>query len=122
MGKYDDRFDAQHTHDEEPCRFSMSPDARDEDAPVLEAWIPLFLCKRPRHLALAYELPLLSRLPTRGDWTYPEIQCPELLDEIAFLFDHVSDPLLTSAMQPVSTMISAGYGEQRGRSLVVELP
>jgi hypothetical protein len=54
-----------------------------------------------RHLGLAYELPLLGRLPSRGTTTYPEIQFGSIEDELAFLFGVVSDEALLQAIAPM---------------------
>jgi hypothetical protein len=68
----------------------LDPDPRDERAKTTEAWISERLLNRLRHLGLAYELPLLSRLPVQDEWSYPEVQCSSLENEIVFVLNLVS--------------------------------
>jgi hypothetical protein len=88
----------------------------------MESWISERLLARLRHLALAYELPLLSRLPGDGAIAYPEIQLLSLEAELAFLFEVVTDPVLLHGIAPMRDMIKRATHEPRGWLLVVEAP
>ena len=85
-------------------------------------WISERLLGRLRHVALAYELPLLGRLPGNGSIAYPEIQLGSLEDELEFLFDVLSDEVLLEAISPMREMIRKAGREPRGWSLMVEAP
>jgi hypothetical protein len=70
-------------------------------------------------------LPLLSRLPAAHDyeeWTYPEVQAVSLERELAFLLQHISDPLLSTALRPFAALLTAAMRHPGGRSIVVESP
>jgi hypothetical protein len=88
----------------------------------MEDWISERLLARLRHLALAYDLPLLSRLPGDGAIAYPEIQLPSVEAELAFLFEVVTDHVLLQGIAPMREMIRRAMHEPRGWSLVVEAP
>ncbi len=73
--------------------------SRCEEVAPTEAWISERLLQRLRHLGLAFELPLLSRLPAgTGRWFYPDEQLDALADELALVVERVSDPALGSAL------------------------
>ena len=119
---HENRLDASTYSDDVQCQLRLQPDPRDEDTKPAEAWLAERLLARLRNLALAYELPLLSRLPTSGATTYPEIQLGSIEDELAFLFRVVSDPVLLEAIAPMREMIRVAMQHPRGWSLVVESP
>ena len=66
------------------------------------------------HLAEAYQLPLLGRLPRTATFSFPCEQFPGLSDEISFLLDVVNDPLLANAVAPLGELLQprglSGYG------------
>jgi len=73
------------------------------------------LLARLRHLGRAYELTLLARLPTYGEVAYyPEIQLGLLEDELAFLFEVVSDQALLRAVDPIVGLIHHAHRNPRG--------
>ena len=119
---HENRLDASTYSDDVQCQLRLQPDPRDEDTKPAEAWLSERLLARLRNLALAYELPLLARLPTSGATTYPEIQLGSMEDELAFLFRVVSDPVLLEAIAPMREMIRVAMHHPRGWSLVVESP
>lgn len=86
----------------------------------MEDWISERFVVRLRHLALAYDLPLLSRLPADGEIAYPEVQLSSGEDELAFVFELVADQALLRAIVPMREMIRRARHEPRGWSLVVE--
>lgn len=123
MGEpFSDRLEASTFADDVEFQLRLEPDPRDEQAETTEAWISERLVSRLRHLGLAYELPLLSRLPTDGQWSYPEVQCSSLEREIIFLLNLAADPLLATATEPLLSMVRAAIREPRGRTLIVEAP
>lgn len=97
-------------------------DPREELSDPVEGWISERLLARLEHLALAYELPLLKRLPTIGVEIYPEIQVQELEDELALLFSVVSDDALLESISPLREMLRKAMYDPRGWSLKVECP
>jgi hypothetical protein len=119
---HENRLDASTYSDDVQCQLRLQPDPRDEDMKPAEAWLSERLLARLRHLALAYELSLLARLPTSDATTYPEIQLGSMEDELAFLFRVVSDPVLLEAIAPMREMIRVAMHHPRGWSLVVESP
>ena len=119
---YENRLTAGTYRDDVQCQLRLQPDPRHESRQPMEDWISERLLTRLRHLALAYELPLLSRLPANGAIEYPEIQLPSLEDELAFLFEIVTDQALLQAIAPIREMIRRATNEPRGWSLVVEVP
>jgi hypothetical protein len=120
---FDDRFDDQRYREDEACRIFLQPDPRDKAEPNFEeVWISERLLERLRHLGLAYELPLLSRISSTEDWTYPELQAVSLERELAFLMNHVSDPWLGAVLQPFAALLTEAMRHPRGRSIVVETP
>jgi hypothetical protein len=119
---YENRLTAGTYQDDVQCQLRLQPDRRDEGRQPMEDWISERLLARLRHLAMAYDLPLLSRLPTDGTIAYPEIQLPSVEDELAFLFEIVTDHALLQAIAPMREMIRRATHEPRGWSLVVEAP
>jgi hypothetical protein len=119
---YENRLDAGTYCDDVRCQLRLQPDRRDEGREPIVSWIPERLLARLAHLALAYELPLLARLPGIGSMAYPEIQLMSIEDELAFLFDVVSDQVLLQATAPMREMIKKAMHDPRGWSLVVESP
>lgn len=117
-----DRLKASTYADDVEFQVRLNPDPRDEQAATTEAWISERLLNRLRHIGLAYELPLLSRLPADGQWSYPEVQCSSLEREIVFLLNLVADPLLAAATEPLLNMVRAAIREPRGLTLTVEAP
>jgi len=99
--EYRKRVESATYRDDIVCEIRLQPDPRDESVERLVGWISEKLLGRLRHLAIAYELPLLSRLPTDGQMTFPETQLPSFEDELAFLFDVVSDTALLDAIAPL---------------------
>jgi len=123
MSTFADRFQSQRYRNDEPCRVFLQPDPRDEESPPTnEFWVPERLVERLHHLGLAYELPLLSRVSSTEDWSYPEVQAFSLQRELAFLMAHVSDPLLAAALEPFEALLTESIRHPRGRSIVVETP
>ena len=53
---------------------------------------------------------------------YPEVQLVSVEDELAFLFEVVSDRVLLAAIAPMREMIKRAMHDPRGWSLVVEAP
>jgi hypothetical protein len=125
---FDDRFRAETYGNDPRYEVRLVPNPQDVAAqPPESAWIPERLVLRLRHLALAYELPLLSRVPICGrpddeTWTYPEQQLVRLEEEWAFLADRMKDDLLVGAFSPVLSLLAHGQVHPRGWSLVVEAP
>jgi len=119
---YENRLTAGTYRDDVQCQLRLQPDPRDEAEQPMEAWISERLLARLRHLALAYDLPLLSRLPAIGAIAYPEIQLSSVEDELAFLFEIVTDQALLQAIAPIQEMIGRATNEPLGWSLVVEAP
>jgi|RhiMethySRZTD1v2_1073278.scaffolds.fasta_scaffold734947_1 hypothetical protein len=109
---YENRLTAGTYRDDVQCQLRLQPDPRDNARQPIEDWISERLLTRLRHLALAYDLPLLSRLPANGAIAYPEIQLSSVEDELALL----------QAIAPIQAMISRATNEPRGWSLVVEAP
>jgi hypothetical protein len=77
------------------------------------------LLARLKHLGVAYELPLLKRLPSIGSEFYPDIQVHDLEDELAFLFNVVSDDVLLKALAPLREMIKVAM-RSTGWSLQIQ--
>ena len=102
------------------CELRLAPSPKDEVRQPMVRWISERLLDRLRHLALAYELPLLARLPTNGSATYPEVQLAPIEEELAFLFEVVSDNALLEALSPVREMLKTAEHDRRGWSLIVE--
>jgi hypothetical protein len=119
---YEDRTDAKTYLDDVQCQFRLQPHPRDEGSKPIEVWISERLLARTRHLGQAYELPLLSRLPSAGATTYPEIQLASMEDELAFMFSVVSDQVLLDAIDPIREMLRVAMHDPRGWSLIVETP
>jgi hypothetical protein len=117
-----DRLDAQKYADDEKCQVRLLSAPRDEQAMIADCWIPERLLSRLRHLGQAYELPLLSRLPVNGEWSYPKVQCPVLEDEILFVLSTVDDPLLARVTEPVLALVRRATRDHRGHCIVVETP
>jgi len=110
--KFADRFDPATYAGDPPVLFRMGCDPRVEHVPPVEAWVSDRLFHRLRHLGLAFELPLLGRLPAgTGKWFYPEQQIDALVDEVAFVSDRVDDPLLEVALASLTPLF-----RPRGRS------
>jgi hypothetical protein len=115
------RLDPATYRDDVACEVRLEADPRDAQAERSSEWISERLLARLRHLALAYELPLLARLPTDGELVgYPDVQLRSLEDELAFLFDIVSDKVLLDAVAPFQAMIKRALHDPRGWTLVVE--
>ena len=119
-----DRLDPARYSDDEPFQVRLEPHPRDQgaSASAMEAWIAERLVDRLRHVALAYELPLLGRLPVTDSMSYPEIQLAAVEDELEFILEVVSDHVLREALAPLRHMIGAAIRNPRGLSLVVEAP
>jgi hypothetical protein len=117
-----DRLDAATYRDDVVCEVRLEPDPRDEQASRVNEWISEKLLSRLRNLALAYELPLLSRLPVGGHVVYPEVQLASVEDELAFLFEVVSDRVLLDAIAPLHAMLGRAMHHPRGWTLHVETP
>ncbi|MFH0901143.1 MAG: hypothetical protein V2A73_10995 [Pseudomonadota bacterium] len=117
-----DRLDAATYEGDVPFHIRLVPDPRDEQTPEVETWLSERLLRRLRHLGLAYELPLLSRLPVAEPWSYPEVQCAQLEDEIIFLLNLVADPALRESTEALLGLIRQAIREPRGRTLTVEAP
>jgi len=71
---FDDRLNPDSYRDDEPCQIRLEADPRDEKTDFVAGWISKKLLDRMRHLALAYDLPLLARLSGNGEVRYPEAQ------------------------------------------------
>jgi hypothetical protein len=119
---YDNRLDMGTYGGDVQCQLRLQPHPKDEGREPIVNWISERLMARLRHLGLAYELPLLARLPAIGTIAYPEIQLVSVEDELAFLFHVVSDPALLEAIAPMRRMITMAVHERREWSLVVETP
>lgn len=102
------------------CQIRLDPDPRDEGRGRQEAWISERLLARLRFLGLAYELPLLSRVPQNGSTTYPEIQISPLDDELSFLCELITDPALLHAVRSLGDLLRIARHEPRGWSLTIE--
>jgi hypothetical protein len=120
--RLDGRLDANAYRDDVQCQLRLKPDPRDEGREPIEGWISERLLARLRHLALAYELPLLARLPSDGSRVFPEVQIPSLEEELAFVFSIVTDQVLLDAIAPLREMIRVATHHPRGWSLVVDAP
>jgi len=119
---FEERLISDTYRDDVECEVRLQPDPRDEDCGSLCAGMPERLLARLRSLGIAYELPLLSRLPDIGHVAYPEIQLQSLEDELVFLFEVVSDQALLQAVVPFRDFIGRAKHEPRGWSLIVETP
>jgi hypothetical protein len=117
---YQDRVSVDAFKDDVECEVRLEPNPKDDSTTGSNAWIPERLLARLRCLGLAYELPLLSRLPSNGQTSYPEVQLAVLEDELVFLFEVVSDEALLRATLPVRDLIGRAKQDPRGWSLVVE--
>jgi len=120
-----DRFDDARYVNDVSYLIRLQPNSLDEKGLKQEVCVPERLMHRLVYLAIAYELPLLSRLPVAEDyeeWTYPEVQAVSLERELAFLLQRVSDPLLTTVLRPFTTLVTAAIRHPHGRSIVVETP
>jgi hypothetical protein len=93
------------------CELRLGPDPRDEGATCAVGWMSERLLARLMHLGRGYELPLLSRLARRT---------ARLEDELAFLFEVVSDKALLDAIRPLHEMIARALHNPRGWTLHVE--
>jgi hypothetical protein len=118
----DRRLDASSYRNDVQCHLRLQPDSRDEGRGPIEGWISERLLARLRHLGLAYELPLLARLPSDGTGLYPQVQIASLEEELAFVFSIVTDQALLDAIAPLREMIRVAMHHPRGWSLVVEAP
>jgi hypothetical protein len=119
---YQERLIGDTYRDDVECEVRLEPDPRDEGRSGLCAGMPERLLARLRSLGIAYQLPLLSRLPDNGQVVYPEIQLPSLEEEMVFLFEVVSDEALLRAVVPFREFIGRAKHEPRGWSLIVEAP
>ena len=117
---YDKRLNADSYRDDVQCEIRLQPDPRDETCGPVVDWVSERLLGRLRHLALAYELPLLGRLPGHGKVGYPEAQLSTLEEELGFLSSVVSDQVLLAAIRPMRDMIEKAQHDPRGWSLIVE--
>ena len=119
---YDKRLNPDSYRDDVQCEIRLQPDPRDETCGPVVDWVSERLLSRLRHLALAYELPLLGRLPGHGKVGYPEAQLSTLEEELGFLSSVVSDQVLLAAIRPMRDMIEKAQHDPRGWSLIVETP
>ena len=119
---YDKRLNADSYRDDVRCEIRLQPDPRDETCGPVVDWVSERLLSPLRHLALAYELPLLGRLPGHGKVGYPETQLSTLEEELGFLSSVVSDQVLLAAIRPMRDMIEKAQHDPRGWSLIVETP
>ncbi|MES2640675.1 MAG: hypothetical protein V4850_14365 [Myxococcota bacterium] len=117
-----DRFDASRYSEDEEASFSLRLDPRAGRVVPLDLLLSERLLHRLRHLGLAYEMPLLSRLPASGKWFYPEEQIDPLSDEIAFVLRVVDDPLLTATLAELSRILQPRGRSRLGWQLRVEAP
>ena len=117
---YDKRLNADSYRDDVQCEIRLQPDPRDETCGPVVDWVSERLLSPLRHLALAYELPLLGRLPGHGKVGYPEAQLSTLEEELGFLSSVVSDQVLLAAIRPMRDMIEKAQHDPRGWSLIVE--
>ena len=120
--RYGNRLLDETYRDDVACEVRLQPDPRDEGTPAVSGGISERLLARLRYLGIAYELSLLARLPDSGQVIYPEIQLVLLDDELAFIFDVVSDQALLRAVAPFRECIDRAKRDPRGWSLVVETP
>jgi hypothetical protein len=120
--RYSDRLEAASYADDVQCPLRLLRDPRDERSDPVEGRIAERLLARLKHLGLAYELPLLKRLPSTGVESYPENQVQELEDELAFLFGVISDDVLLKAIAPLRQMIGLAMHDPRGWLLRIECP
>lgn len=122
VDRFTDRFDPS-TYAEDPkVLFRMGCHPRVEHVAPLETWLSERLLGRLRHLGLAFELPLLGRLPAgSGKWFYPEQQIEALADEIAFVLERVDDALLESAFASLTPLFRPRGRSWYGWSLMVEV-
>jgi len=119
---YENRLDASSYAIDQRWLLRLQPHPRDEGSEPIEGGIAERLLGRLRYLGAAYELPLLARLPLTGAVTYPQAQLASIEDELAFVFDVVSDQVLLNAISPLSEMLGVALHQPRGWSLVVEAP
>ena len=120
MGRFEDRMRPATYADDVECEIRLEPDPRDERQSVRSSWISERLLARIRFLALAYELPLLGRIPATGATAYPGTQMESLEDELEFIGTIVEDALLFDALKPVTEFIARIKKEARGGSLTIE--
>ena len=120
--RYSDRLEAASYRSDVQCQLRLVRDPREKCSDPVEGWIAQRLLARLKHLALAYELTLLKRLPSSGVEIYPELQVQELEDELAFLFSVISDDVLLKAIAPLREMIRVATHDPRGWFLRVESP
>lgn len=105
---FTNRFDPDSFAQDPRVLIRLGSVSRCEAVAPTEAWISERLLQRLRHLGLAFELPLLSRLRVgTGRWFYPDEQ---LADELALVVERVSDPALGSALASLNPLF-----HRRGR-------
>jgi len=119
--RYSYRLDATSYAGDVQCQLRLGRDPRVEHSEPVEGLISERLLARLRHLGAAYELPLLKRLPSGGSEFYPDIQVQDLEDELAFLFDVISDDVLLQAISPLREMIKVAM-RSSGWSLRIQIP
>lgn len=117
-----DRLALQTYQDDVQCEARLEPDPRDKVSTPMSRMVSERLLARLRHLGLACNLPLLSRLPSRGEVGYPEVQVASLEDELEFLSEVVSDPALRSVTDALSDLLREATHHPRGWCLVIECP
>jgi len=108
---FTNRFDPDSFAQDPRVLIRLGSVSRCEAVAPTEAWISERLLQRLRHLGLAFELPLLSRLPAgTGRWFYPDEQLDSLADELALVAERVSDPALGPALASLNPLF-----HRRGR-------
>ena len=119
--RHSDRLEAASYADDVRCQLSLRRDPRVENSEPIDGWISERLLARLKHLGAAYELSLLKRLPSGGSEFYPDIQVQDLEDELAFLFNVISDDVLLEAIAPLREMIKVAM-RSSGWSLLIKSP
>ena len=116
------RFDLM-TYAEDPkALVRLGSVSRCEVVAPIDTWISERLLQRVRHLALAFELPLLSRLPAgTGRWVYPDEQLDALADELVLVVERVDDPALASALASLNPLFHRRGGRRGEWHLMVEV-
>lgn len=117
--RFEDRLLSDTYREDVCCEVRFQPASRDLEGEALRDEVPERLLNRLRHLVLAYDLPLLGRLPQNGAVTFPEVQLLSLEDELEFLFEVVSDQALLDAVTPFRVLTGRAKNDPRGWSLVV---
>lgn len=109
---YKDRLDIFTYADDSRCEIRLQ-------RPIVNSMSEKLL-GRLRSLATAHELLLLASLPIVDTVAYPQQRLDSLEEELAFLFEILSDTALLDAVAPLQEMIGRALHDRRGWTLEIE--